>query len=1047
MSDERYAWLPRISVDRPVTVLMLLCALALVGTVALVRLPIQLYPSGYDMPFLSVRVPYPAANPTEIEQEIILPLEDALLTVRGVDEINCSASGDGGRCWIELGLGTDVKEAYNEVADRVERLEATVWPEDIEQVSIRRHNPMDDAPLKVSIAIPRSVEDPYWLLQHRVGRRLERLAGVAQIDIEGVDEKQIFIEPDRDALLAHRVSIRDLTRSLRAANFAVSSGDVREGSRKLLVRSVARFENIDEIARLPVRADGLTLGEVATVRYDLPPPERTSRLDGAPAAILEIYKESEANTIEVTTAAKAELDRIFEDEPLLGEGATYRVLFDQGEVVRDSIDQLRDTGFVGALFAVGILYLFLRRLRVTLLITLAIPASLLATLVVMLFLGESINVITLMGLLICTGMLVDNAIVVVENIDRYRHTGLSVRRAALVGASEIGLALTLATLTTIIVFIPMAVMGGAGMLRFVFIKLAIPVVSAIAFSLIVALLFIPLSASVLLRSEAQREGMRRGVLPRAADAVYRRLLDPLHRGYVAGLRLALGHRGPVLAVVLVLVAVSIYPFMKIEKAINTRTGHQGGREISLFFDLPNTYSLEEADAWFRRIEGILEPHREEFDVRHYQTRFWHNRGMVRVILEDDSDLSIDDASARIRKLVPEAPGIRTYVNWQRGDSNDPSVSVTLYGEDTATLAGLADEVERRLRTLPGLVSVEPDLENALEEVRVRVSREQAQRYGVATEAITGTVVTALRGQSLPRFRKGEKEIEIRVQFPERDRQGIGKLATLDLPGPTGERIPLEALADLSISRGFGDINRRDRRTMLDIKLNTTWDNTGPLRREVTELMSGVELPRGYSWDFGSDWRWEQQESGDMLMALVVAMIFVYFIMGFLFESVLLPLAVMPSIVLSWIGAMWLLWLTGAKLDIMAGIGLVLLAGVVVNNGIVLVDLVNRLRRGGQPRTEAILLAGKLRFRPILMTALTTIMGMLPMAFGSASFVGMPYAGLGKTFVGGLLTSTTLTLIVVPLVYTVLDDLGESLRVLVLGRRRVLAIDPFYDPNP
>jgi len=1047
--DERYAWLPRISVGRPVTVLMLLCALIVLGTVALFRLPIQLFPSGYDPPFVYVRVPYPAANPTEVEQKIVLPLEDALLTVRGIQEMNCRASGDSGSCWVEFGPSVNMEEAYNEVVDRVERLEATVWPDEVERVRLGRFNPGGDAPLKVGVTLSHTLEDPYWVLQNKVVRRLERMPGVAQVDLEGVDEKQIFVEPDREALQAHRVSVRDLSRMLRDANFAIASGDVRDGSKKLLVRSVARFRSLEEIERLPVRADGLTLGEVARIRYDLPPAERRSRLDGSPAAVLEIFKESEANTIEVTSAAREELARIFEDEPLLSRGGGgFRVLFDQGEVVQDSIRQLRDSGLIGGLFAVSILYLFLRRLRVTLLITLAIPASLLATLVVMYFLGESINVITLMGLIICTGMLVDNAVVVVENIDRYRHTGLSTRKAALVGASEISLALTLATVTTIIVFLPMAVMGGAGMVQFLFLKLSIPVVFAILSSLVIALLFIPLSASVLLRSEAQRDEMRPHIFARAADAVYRRLLDPLHRFYLVCLGASLKHRGPVLVLVLAIMAVSIYPFMNVEKSINSR-GQHGGRHIRFFFQLPNSYGLKEADEWFRRIETIFDAERETYDIKHLHTRFWHNRGMIFVILEgvEKSDLSVDDVSAGLRDLVPVAPGIQTYVNWQRGSGSDPSVTVSLYGEDTATLAELAEEAERRLRVIPGLVSVEPELENALEEVRIRVSREQAQRYGVPAEAITGTVVTALRGQRVPRFRKGEKEIEIRVQFPEEDRQGIGKLAGLEMSSTSGRRIPLEALADLSIARGYGDINRRDRRTTFNIKLNTTWESMAALRASVTGVMDGLELPRGYSWDFGSQFRWQRQDSGDVFMALIVAIVFIYFIMGFLFESVILPLAVMPSIVLSWVGAGWLLWITDSKLDMMAAIGLVLLAGVVVNNGIVLVDLINRLRKSGQPRTQAILQAGRLRFRPILMTALTTIMGMLPLAFGTANFVGLPYAGLGKTFVGGLLSSTTLTLIFVPLVYTILDDAGEALRVLVVGRRRHTAIDPFHDPTP
>jgi HAE1 family hydrophobic/amphiphilic exporter-1 len=479
-----------------------------------------------------------------------------------------------------------------------------------------------------------------------------------------------------------------------------------------------------------------------------------------------------------------------------------------------------------------------------------------------------------------------------------------------------------------------------------------------------------------------------------------------------------------------------WPFQNVETQIQGR--HQrGGSQARFWFSLPNSYGIEQADNWFRSIETLFDKHREEFAIRHIQTRFWHNRGRVSVLMEstEKTDVTVEKAVAGLQKLVPEAPGVQMYVNWQRGTGSDASLNVSVYGEDTPTLVDIAEEAERRLRRLPGLLSVEPDLENALEELRIKVDRERALRYGVQPEVISGTVSSALRGQRLPRYRKDEKEIEIVVQYPEEDRQGIGKLASLQLRSDSGVRIPLDAVSDISITRGFGEIRRTDRSTVINIQLNTTWDSMRELREQVTAVMDGMELPRNYTWDFGRARRWEQQDNSNMLFGLLLSMVFIYLIMGFLFESALLPLSVMPSIVLSWIGVFWMLWASGLKLDMMAAIGLILLAGVVVNNGIVLVDLINRLRREGMARTEAILEAGRLRFRPILMTALTTIMGMVPMAFGKANFVGMPYAGLGQTFVGGLLSSATLTLLVVPLFYTLLDDVSESLSVLVRGRSR------------
>ena len=273
---------------------------------------------------------------------------------------------------------------------------------------------------------------------------------------------------------------------------------------------------------------------------------------------------------------------------------------------------------------------------------------------------------------------------------------------------------------------------------------------------------------------------------------------------------------------------------------------------------------------------------------------------------------MEEAIAGLKEIAPTAPGVQMFVNWQRGSGDDASLNVTLYGEDTPTLAELAEEAERRLRTLPGLTSVEPDLEAAQEELRIRIDRERALQYGVRPEAISGTIVSALRGQRLPRYRTGEKEIEMWVQYSEADRRGVGNLSALEIPSTSGKRIPLDAVADLSIARGFGDIRRTDRRTSLNIKLNTTWSSVGGLRDQVTEVMGGMDLPRGYSWDFGAARRWERQDNRNMLFGLLVSIVFIYLIMGFLFESALLPLSVMPSILLSWVGVFWLLLVTREK---------------------------------------------------------------------------------------------------------------------------------------
>ncbi len=1033
--EEKGALLPRLSVTRPVTVAMVVAALIVLGVIALGRLPLQLMPAGYESSFMMVRVPYPNANPREVEEEIIRPLEDALFTVRGIQELNCRAASDAGRCWVEFAEHVEMSEVYNEVADRVERLRATEWPDDIEFVRLRRFDPNSQPVQMIGVYVPASLDDPYWYLTRHVVQQLERLPGVAQVDLEGVYERQIFVEPRRESLESFRLSIFDLSRALRRASFALSSGDLDEAGQRLIVRSVARFESLESIREVPVRDDGLRLGDVATVRYGTPAMRRISRLDGRDAAMVEVFKESEANTIEVTESVREELARIFAQEDLLGGEGAFSVLFDQGETIKDSLTQLRDTGVLGGLLAIVILYMFMRRVRVTLLITLAIPTSLLTCLVVMFFAGESINLITMMGLIICTGMLVDNAVVVVENIDRCRREGLEVGRAALAGASEIALALTMATVTTIGVFVPVALLGGQGMMRFMFGKMALPIVVSIAASLVVALLFIPLAASLVLRSEAERQNVRRGPVTRAADALYRVALDPLHRLYLFSLRWALRYRGVPIVVVLATIVLTFYvPFQETEVSIQGR-GHRGGRQVRFFFRLPNSYGMQQANAWFREVETIFLGAREEMALRHVQTRFWQNRGQVRCLLKgtDETDMTVEQAVSGLRALVPERPGVKVFANWERSGGGEASMTVQLYGEDTPTLATIAEEAERRLRTIPGLVSVEPDLENALEEVQIRVGRERALRYGVAPERIAGNVSASLRGQRLPRFRKDEKEIEVTVQLPEHERRGVGKLGALPLGGKDGRPIPLEAMAEIKIQRGFGDIHRRNRRTSLGIKLNTTWDSLEELRPQVAGVMDGLGLPRGYSWDYGSSFRFQQQDNRSMLLGLALAIVFIYLIMGFLFESSLLPLSVMPSIVLSWVGVYWLLWATGAKLDMMAAIGLILLAGVVVNNGIVLIDHVNALRRRGTPREQALVEGCGDRLRPVLMTAMTTIFGLMPLAFSAFTVARVYIDSLAVAVIGGLTSSTLFTLIALPVWVCTIEDLGK-LGVRFLARR-------------
>jgi len=429
-------------------------------------------------------------------------------------------------------------------------------------------------------------------------------------------------------------------------------------------------------------------------------------------------------------------------------------------------------------------------------------------------------------------------------------------------------------------------------------------------------------------------------------------------------------------------------------------------------------------------------------------RHSHNRGMLRVFLKSTAkkdwyEVAYDnllknfgvlpggvmdrkDVIEDVKERLPEFPGVEIRTTWfqQSEGDEDASFAVTLYGDDTNTLVGLSKEVERRLRSIEEVISIETDREKGSDEIHLEINREQAKKYGISPQAISGTVQYALRGFPLPKYQTENKEIDVHIQLREDDRRNLSQVKNLTFFTSSGKEIPLSAVAQFTVKKGIGEIRRDNGKTYLTVKANTTSDDMGGIYAKVDQAMNGFEMPYGYTWTKGQNFRRMQENNDSVKFAMILSITFVFLLMGFLFESFVLPLSVIMSIPFAFVGAFWILFLTGTPIDIMSQIGFVILVGIVVNNAIVLVDLINRLRNEGYSRYDAIMEAGKQRFRPILMTAFTTIGGLLPMAVGNTSMIGIPYAPMGRTIIGGLLTSTLLSLIAVPWAYTLFDDMRE-----------------------
>jgi hydrophobic/amphiphilic exporter-1 (mainly G- bacteria), HAE1 family len=1011
--------LPRFSLRRRVGVLVLLASLVVVGVVATVGIPLELIPSGFSPPFLGVNVPWADAPAEDVLEKVVKPLEEELGTVRGVDRLRSFATTGYGRVFMSFKSGTDMDVAYREVRDRVERARARL-PEDADRVYIRKDDQSGIPVFVMGLAVDPDLVDPYNLVQNEVVMRIERIDGVASVEVNGLLEKEIFIELDRARTEASGLDVYRLARQLGRDNFTMASGDVRTGDRKLLLRSVARFRDVEQVRDIRV-APRVRLADVADVEYKHPEQKFRVRANSRPAVALVVFKEGQANTLAVARAVRDEMRRL-EEVPRL-QRILFVSLFDQGQVILESLNTLVESGRIGALFAAVVLFLFLRRARLTAIITLSIPVSLLVALTVMYFAGESLNILSLLGLMISVGLLVDNSVVVAENIHRLNREGLPRREAAIRGTGEIALAITTATLTTVVVFLPVSLVEGEA--QFFLLRLSLPISVALLASLGVAGVFVPLSVYLTLKNGGRERPRPRydaftGALGRAYDAS----LGRLNTGYTRLLSVFLRRRLDLVMALGVVFAVTAVVPMKKVKVVEVQEEERSGFEIDV--RLPETTTLEEAEAFFLECERIVEESREELGLSGWFVFHRSTFGEVEGFFDNPrtTRLSPREVTERVLARLPKKPGARFYTGDERQqeEKGDQVHVVRLFGDDAALLEATAESLEGLFTAVPGVLGRKSAEDPAPSELGLVIDRARTQQQGVNPEVVAGVVGYALRGQELSRYRTGDRDIPVRIRFREEDRETLRQLKGFTVPaGEAGGFVPLSAVADVSFLSASRRIWREDKRTTRTITLELEEGREDEARARIVALQNQLRLPEGVRFGETRDTSSAAEDLAALRFAASLSVVFIYLLMGFLFESFILPLSIICTIPLAGIGVAWIHYALGYNLDFLGVVGIVLLIGVVVNNGIVLVDYANRLRAEGMARTEALLTAAERRFRPIMMTALTTICGMVPVTLSGATSIGLSYTSFGLTLIGGLTTATLLTLLVVPVFYTFFDD--------------------------
>ena len=1028
---DRSPLLARFSVNRPVTVTMCLAAFLLVGVAAYFRLPIEFFPSDFTPAFLFVDIRYNHGNasPHEAEREIARPLEERLRTVKGIKKVRTNCTPFGVSAPIEFQPDTDMVLAYNQVVDRLDRLNSELPEAARDHVRVYKFDADSWGIMWVGVSLDASVSDPSEYLKLHVRPRLERVNGVGRVDLWGVDEMEVKIELDREYLTALGADLVPVVQLLRTGDSALSGGHVLDGDARLPVRSLARYGGPDEFGDILIRTafGHARLGDVSDVTYDVPERAWYQRIDGRDAVSIGVYKASGANIAGVCERVVTALQEI-ESDPHIGKKMAFNVIFNQGEHISDSIRSLEATALWGGLFATVVLLYFLRSLRMAGIVALSIPLCVVITIAALYIQGWSLNVLTMMGLIVGVGMVVDNAIVILENIHRKRGRGLRVRHAAIAGAGEVSLAVTVSTLTTVVVFLPLILMNGNEQLTFFLGRIGVPVVVSVVGSLFVALVYIPQGV------------FRFGGSETKSDA---RMVQRAHDQYGRMLKWTLGRRMDAFVIALVLLGSVSIPMHGLAR-VDSDGSMLNDYRINLRF--PGNFSIQDASNAIAELERLLETRREKYRIETIRAWFRRTHGTIHVFLKRTDEawweaaygpvrsllgmpvqrhLARNEVIADFRRSAPtlEGVGVRVLASRNSGDSGDSSVTLELYGRNVDVLADVLREVERRLVKIPTVSGWESDLDRPREEVQVVIDSDRARKLGLSAIDVGRGIGFAFQGMLFPNHLSFEnREIDVRLYLGPSSDRTLQRLKRLSFPSETGAEVPLLDFAELRIAQGHGIVRREDGKTRLQVQVFAREGDLEALYEEIDRAMDGLEMPRGYTWERGERRTKMQREDRSLYFAVIMAVVCVFLLMGVLFESFLLPFSVILSIPFAFLGALWILFLTETPMQTSAMVGMVVLIGVVVNNAIVLVDRVNRLRARGLHRTAAILEAGENRFRPIMMTTFTTIGGLLPLALGSSNVLGHPYAPMGRAIIGGLLFSTFFTLLLVPLFYTFLDDL-------------------------
>ena len=1046
--------LVEFSTNRRVTVAMMMVAVVAFGLVGFSRLAVNLLPD-ITYPTITIRTEYPGTAPLEVERLISEPIEGLVGVVTNVIRVSSVSRPGLSDVMVEFAWGTEMDFASLDIR---EKLDLAQLPIDAGKPVLLRFDPSLDPIMRIALYASSNLMELRRIAEDRIRLDLESLEGVAAVRVEGGLEEEIQVEVE-SARLAHLgIPIDQVTDRLAAENVNLTGGSLKDGEAEFLVRTLNEFEGWDEIGDIVIAQPGgapIKLSDVGRVFRGHRERDVVMRINGREGVEISIYKEGDANTVRVHDTVVERIASFREEYADLLGGAEVEIVADQATFIEQAVNEVLKTAVIGGVLAIVMLYLFLRHLKSTTIISLSIPISVVATFFLMFASDVSLNIMSLGGLALGIGMLVDSSIVVLESIQRHRERGVSALEAARQGTSEVGRAVIAATVTTVCVFVPIVfVEGVAGQL---FRDQALTVTYSLVASLFVALMLIPMLASLAMRAPSRQEAGDGGsdVMTRAPAAGLRGLralfralggtlgllIYPLDKAFSAGygsmsriypgvLQWSLSHRG---ATLFVFAALSVGVLLQARGLGLELIPEMSQGEFLVNLELPAGTPIEVTARQVAALDGSI---RELEDVETvfslvgatgetggYADERKENVAQlfVRLKPEGESRQVEEETMEQVRRLLSAVPDLDHEFSRPSYFSFRTPVEVEISGYNLETLQLLSDELSEQMSHIPGLVDVKSSAEGGQPEIQVSFNRNRVAELGATIRSIGDLLRNKLQGEVSTDLTRRDRRIDIRVRSMESERHNLADLQRM-VVSPASYPVPvtLESVAEVVLVEGPGEIRRAGQERVAVVTANLSGRDLGSAVADIESTSERIPLPEGFDIHVGGQNEEMVRSFDSMKFALALAVFLVYLVMASQFESLLHPLVIMLTIPLGIVGSALALILTNQTISVVVLIGLIMLAGIVVNNAIVLIDYINQLRRrDGMAKLDAVLRAGEMRFRPIMMTTSTTVLALLPMAigFGEGAEIRAPMA---ITVIGGLLVSTVLTLVVIPVVYMVMD---------------------------